>query len=186
MLRIALIVVVAVLVCISAVAFADGIPEGSGGTTGGSGSMPPSNKPGGTTEWPPKTGVKGTFVPGAFAGTWYAFTANTAFTLKLDQDDEIIKGAHYAVYDYGRKVDSSNGTVSIVGTVKGSVAYVEWKSGLGIESGRATIEFQPGKPPTLLWMISDAPKKNDPLAGSDAPTEEPGSYIPRSAYLIRK
>jgi hypothetical protein len=176
--------VIALLVCFSATVFADGIPEGNGSGNSSSGSS--GNKPGGSSDWPPKTPAKGTFVPGAFAGTWYAFTGNTAFTLKLDQDEEIIKGAHYAVFDYGRKIDSSNGTVSIVGTVKGSVAYVEWKSGLGTESGRATIELQPGRPITLLWMMADPPKKVDPQASSDAPSEEPGSYIPRAAYLIRK
>lgn len=176
---------ISMLVCFASVALADGIPEGQTPGTGpstGSGSNPPGN----TGEWPPKNPAKGTFVPGAFVGTWYAFTANTAFTIKLEQDGDIVKGAHYAVFDYGRKVDSSNGTISIVGTVKGSVAYVEWKSGLGTESGRATIEVQPGKPPTLYWMMSDAPKKVDPQATTETPTEEPGSYIPRAAYLLRK
>ncbi len=163
---------------------ADGVspsPEGSPSTPG-NGSIPNDS----TGLWPPKgTTPKGSFVPGAFDGTWYAFVDNTAFTLIIEQEGQIIKVAHTAVYDYGRRVDSSVGGVSMAGTVSGAIAYVEWKSGLSPENGRATLEYLPGRPVTLHWKIADSPKKEDEKPEAGIPVEV-AYFLPASAYLIRK
>jgi len=184
----------ALLVCLVAmmiqpVAWADGMPEdttpppGAGSSSGNGGKTPASP---GSGAWPPNgTEPKGPFVAGSFVGTWYAFVDNTAFTLIIDQEDKIIKIAHTAIYDYGRRVDSSVGVVSMVGTVSGSIAYVEWKSGLSPENGRATLEYQPGRPVTLHWKIVDSPKKGDEPADVAVPVEV-SYFLPASAFLIRK
>ena len=136
--------------------------------------------------WPP-TGAspKGPFTPGAFAGSWYAFVDNTAFTLVIVQEGRELKIAHTAVYDYGRRVDSSVGGVSMTGTVSGSVAYLEWKSGLSPETGRATLEYIPGRPDTLHWRVAAMPKKEEDRP-DEANTMEVGYFLPASAYLLRK
>ena len=170
-------------------AWADGVstdpkdgPGGQPGTNNGQGHGP--NKPG--NAWPPAgTAPKGPFVDGGFAGTWYAFVDNTAFTLVIEQEGQLLKVAHTAIYDYGRRVDSSVGVVSMAGTVNGSLAYLEWKSGLSAETGRATLEYMPGRPITLHWKIVEAPKK--PESDTDSlPTTEVGYFLPASAYLMRK
>ena len=154
-------------------ALADGLPAGSDRTQGTS------------SEWPPKGAAsKGSLGDGTFTGTWYAFVDNTAFTIIIEQEGRTIKGAHTAVYDYGRRVDSSNGGVSMSGGIEGVTAYVEWKSGLSPDTGKATIEYLPGRPATLHWKIIDeAPKPGDQ---NEATTMEVGYFLPRSAYLIRK
>ncbi|MEI7463498.1 MAG: hypothetical protein WCK03_03855 [Candidatus Taylorbacteria bacterium] len=137
---------------------------------------------------------KGTLQAGAFAGTWYAFVDNTAFTIIIEQDGRIIKGAHTAVYDYGRRVDSSVGSVSMVGTVEGSTAFLEWKSGLSPETGKATLEYLPGRPVTLHWKIADEPVKpaeTTAPAVPSAPSAEPAAmevsyFLPRTAFLMRR
>lgn len=140
----------------------------------------------GQGSWPPAgTQPKGPFVAGAFAGTWYAFVDNTAFTLVIQQEGQILKIAHTAIYDYGRRVDSSVGGVSMAGAVNGSLAYVEWKSGLSPENGRATLEYMPGNPVSLHWKIVDAPKKPDDQADNATPTEV-AYFLPATAYMIRK
>jgi hypothetical protein len=145
---------------------------------------PGINRP--SSEWPPAgTTPKGKFVAGAFAGTWYSFVDNTAFTIVFEQEGQIIKGAHVAIYDYGRRVDSSVGGVSMTGTVMGSIAYLEWKSGLSPENGRATVEYMPGRPITLHWKVVDAPKKAEDQADVAVPTEV-SYFLPASAFLIRK
>ena len=168
------------MAAMSAPALADGVslpPDGSSNSPG------PNNGPG---AWPPQgTLPKGPFVPGGFVGTWYAFVDNTAFTLIIEQEGSIIKGAHTAIFDYGRRVDSSVGSVSMVGTVNGSLAYVEWKSGLSPETGRATLEYIPGQPVTLHWKIVDDPKKLTDQTDSTTPLEV-GYFLPASAFLIRK
>ncbi|MHC1761948.1 MAG: hypothetical protein AB9917_21015 [Negativicutes bacterium] len=159
---------------------ADGVSANSDGSPGSPGA---SNAPGG---WPPQGALpKGPFVPGGFVGTWYAFVDNTAFTLIIEQEGKIIKGAHTAIFDYGRRVDSSVGSVSLVGTVNGSLAYVEWKSGLSPESGRATLEYISGQPVTLHWRIVDDPKKLTDQTDSTTPLEV-AYFLPASAFLIRK
>ncbi|MBP2666879.1 MAG: hypothetical protein H6Q76_1859 [Firmicutes bacterium] len=160
---------------------ADGMPAGSDDkqtNTPGTSSRPNS-------AWPPSGSVpKGNLPAGAFAGTWYAFVDNTAFTIVIEQEGRIIKGAHTAVYDYGRRVDSSVGGVSMVGTLEGNVAYMEWKSGLSPENGKATLEYLAGRPATLHWKIVDElPKPDDTNAGGPV---EVSYFLPRTAYLIRK
>lgn len=171
------------------VAWADGVStdpkDGAGGQPGNNnGQGPGSNKPG--NAWPPSgTAPKGPFVDGGFAGTWYAFVDNTAFTLVIEQEGQLLKVAHTAIYDYGRRIDSSVGVVSMAGTVNGSLAYLEWKSGLSPETGRATLEYMPGRPVTLHWKIVDAAKK--PESDTDAlPSTEVAYFLPASAYLMRK
>ena len=145
---------------------------------------PGTNKPG--AGWPPAgTQPKGPFVDGGFAGTWYAFVDNTAFTLVIQQEGQLLKVAHTAIYDYGRRIDSSHGVVSMAGTVSGSLAYLEWKSSLSPETGKATLEYMPGRPVTLHWKIVDAVKK--PESDTDAPAStEVAYFLPASAYLMRK
>lgn len=145
---------------------------------------PGANKPG--AGWPPAgTQPKGPFVDGGFAGTWYAFVDNTAFTLVIQQEGQLLKVAHTAIYDYGRRIDSSHGVVSMAGTVSGSLAYLEWKSSLSPETGKATLEYMPGRPVTLHWKIVDAVKK--PESDTDAPAStEVAYFLPASAYLMRK
>jgi len=142
-----------------------------------------SNRP--NSAWPPSGTVpKGNLPAGGFAGTWYAFVDNTAFTIVIEQEGRIIKGAHTAIYDYGRRVDSSVGGVSMAGTVEGTIAYMEWKSGLSPENGRATLEYLAGQPVTLHWKIVDEmPKAGDSNDGSPV---EVAYFLPRTAYLIRK
>ena len=168
------------MTAMSATALADGVslpPDGSSNSPG------PNNGPG---AWPPQgTLPKGPFVPGGFVGTWYAFVDNTAFTLVIEQDGQKLRLAHTAVYDYGRRVDSSVGGVSMTGTVSGSLAYLEWKSGLSPEQGRATLEYLPGRPVTLHWKIVDMPKKEDDRTDAGT-TAEVGYFLPTSAFLIRK
>lgn len=185
------ILMVLVLLCVymQPVAWADGVStdpkDGVGGPPGANnGQGPGANKPG--NGWPPAgTAPKGPFVDGGFAGTWYAFVDNTAFTLVIEQEGQLLKVAHTAIYDYGRRIDSSVGVVSMAGTVNGSLAYLEWKSGLSAETGRATLEYMPGRPITLHWKIVDAPKK--PEGDTDAlPTTEVAYFLPASAYLMRK
>ena len=130
------------------------------------------------------TSSRGLPPDGGFAGTWYGFVDNTAFTMIIEQNGRIVKVAHTAVYDYGRRVDSSVGSVSMVGAIEGSTALMEWKSGLSPETGKATIEYIPGKPVTLHWRITDEPKKPDDQ--SDSPVVEVSYFLPRSAFLIRK
>ena len=145
---------------------------------------PGTNKPG--AGWPPAgTQPKGPFVDGGFAGTWYAFVDNTAFTLVIQQEGQLLKVAHTAIFDYGRRIDSSHGVVSMAGTVSGSLAYLEWKSSLSPETGKATLEYMPGRPVTLHWKIVDAVKK--PESDTDAPAStEVAYFLPASAYLMRK
>ena len=179
-----LLLVFMMVVMIPTVVWADGMPAG--------GDVPPASNsngkaPGasGSGTWPPDgTRPKGPFVPGAFVGTWYAFVDNTAFTLTIEQEEQIIKIAHVAVFDYGRRVDSSVGGVSMVGTVSGSLAYVEWKSGLSPENGRATLEYQPGRPATLHWKVVDVPKSGEQT--DTAGPAEVSYFLPSSAFLIRK
>lgn len=171
-----------------AVGSADGMttdPNAGPGQPGANnGQGPGANNPQGS--WPPAGTVpQGTFVDGGFAGTWYAFVDNTAFTLKIEQEGQLLKLAHTAIYDYGRRIDSSLGVVSMAGKVNGSMAYLEWKSGLSPENGRATLEYMPGRPVTLHWKIVDIPKK--PETDSDAvPSTEVAYFLPSSAYLMRK
>ena len=187
---VALLIVWALLfVCVQPVAWADGVStdpkDGTGGQPGSNnGQGPGTNKPG--AGWPPAgTQPKGPFVDGEFAGTWYAFVDNTAFTLVIQQEGQLLKVAHTAIYDYGRRIDSSHGVVSMAGTVSGSLAYLEWKSGLSPETGRATLEYMPGRPITLHWKIVDAVKK--PESDTDAaPSTEVAYFLPASAYLMRK
>lgn len=127
----------------------------------------------------------GPFVAHGFAGSWYAFVDNTAFTLVIEQEGKMIKLAHTAIFDYGRRVDSSGGGVSMVGTVSGSLAYVEWKSGLSPENGRATLEYLTGRPVTLHWKVIDAPKKSVDQPDAATPLEV-SYFLPASAFLIRK
>jgi hypothetical protein len=156
------------------------------GPTGQTGQTGPTGPAGGSETWPPAgTAPKGPFVAGAFAGTWYAFIDNTAFTLVIQQQGQILKIAHTAIYDYGRRVDSSVGGVSMAGTVNGSLAYLEWKSGLSPESGRATLEYMPGHPVTLHWKIVDSPKKPEDQA-SVAGSNEVAYFLPAAAFMIRK
>ena len=139
----------------------------------------------GTGGPPAGTQPKGPFVDGGFEGTWYAFVDNTAFTLVIQQQGQLLKVAHTAIYDYGRRIDSSHGVVSMAGTVSGSLAYLEWKSSLSPETGRATLEYMPGRPVTLHWKIVDAVKK--PESDTDAPAStEVAYFLPASAYLMRK
>ena len=139
----------------------------------------------GTGGPPAGTQPKGPFVDGGFEGTWYAFVDNTAFTLVIQQQGQLLKVAHTAIYDYGRRIDSSHGMVSMAGTVSGSLAYLEWKSSLSPETGRATLEYMPGRPVTLHWKIVDAVKK--PESDTDAPAStEVAYFLPASAYLMRK
>ena len=146
--------------------------------------MSPGNNEAGS--WPPAGAAPtGPVVPGGFAGVWYAFVDNTAFTLVIEQDGQKLRLAHTAVYDYGRRVDSSVGGVSMTGTVSGSLAYLEWKSGLSPEQGRATLEYLPGRPVTLHWKIVDMPKKEDDRTDAGN-TAEVGYFLPTSAFLIRK
>ena len=166
-----LLLIFMMVVMIPSVAWADGMP--AGGDAPGSGTWPPDG-----------ARPKGPFVPGAFVGTWYAFVDNTAFTLTIEQEEQIIKIAHVAVFDYGRRVDSSVGGVSMVGTVSGSLAYVEWKSGLSPENGRATLEYQPGRPATLHWKVVDVPKSGEQT--DTAGPAEVSYFLPSSAFLIRK
>ena len=167
---------------------ADGTPvdpnAGPGQPGANNGQGPGANKPG--AGWPPAgTQPKGPFVDGGFAGTWYAFVDNTAFTLVIQQEGQLLKVAHTAIYDYGRRIDSSHGVVSMAGTVSGSLAYLEWKSSLSPETGRATLEYMPGRPVTLHWKIVDAVKK--PESDTDAPAStEVAYFLPASAYLMRK
>jgi len=175
------VVLVFVLVTTTPVS-ADGVVTG-GGTNTGAGN--PSGGKNQTPYWPDRSQtIRSQVSRGAFSGTWYAFTANTAFTLVLEQDGSNIKGAHCAIYDYGRKIDSSNGTVSIVGKIEGGVAFVEWKSGLSPEMGKATLELVEGRPDTLNWIIAEPPKNADPQKTEETKTSE--SYFPRSAFLIKK
>lgn len=147
---------------------ADGLPSGPG-----------TDRPGyGSKDKPWKDGIGDR----SFAGTWYAFVDNTSFTLVVEQEGRILKAAHTAVYDYGRRVDSSGGGISIIGTIEGSTAAVEWKSGLSPETGKATIEYVPGRPPALHWRIDEQPKKDD----DDSTTVEVAYFLPKSAYLMRK
>ena len=167
---------------------ADGTPvdpnAGQGQPGANNGQGPGDNKPG--AGWPPGgTQPKGPFVDGGFEGTWYAFVDNTAFTLVIQQQGQLLKVAHTAIYDYGRRIDSSHGVVSMAGTVSGSLAYLEWKSSLSPENGRATLEYMPGRPVTLHWKIVDAVKK--PESDTDAPAStEVAYFLPASAYLMRK
>ncbi len=175
-----LLMVLLLTMVIQPAAQADGIPM-----TTDTGAKPP-----GTTSlsgtWPPVGVVpQGPFVAGAFAGTWYAFVDNTAFTLRIAQEGKNIKIAHTAIYDYGRRVDSSVGVVSMAGTVSGSFAYVEWKSGLSPETGRATLEYQPGSPVTLHWKVIDSPPKSNDQTDAGSPVEV-SYFLPASAFLIRK
>jgi hypothetical protein len=135
--------------------------------------------------WPPSgNGSRGNSPSGVFTGTWYAFVDNTAFTLVIEQNGSMIKGAHTAIYDYGRRIDSSVGGVSMAGTIEGSIAYMEWKSGLSPENGKATLEYLSGQPVTLHWKIIDeAPKAGDT---NDNNSIEVAYFLPRTAYLIRK
>ena len=159
----------------SPVADADGMPPGADRSR--------NSGPGG---WPPSGAAPtGPVVPDGFAGVWYAFVDNTAFTLVIEQDGQKLRLAHTAVYDYGRRVDSSVGGVSMSGTVSGSLAYLEWKSGLSPEHGRATLEYLPGRPVTLHWKIVDMPKKEDDRTDAGN-TAEVGYFLPTSAFLIRK
>ena len=136
--------------------------------------------------WPPSGAAPtGPVVPDGFAGVWYAFVDNTAFTLVIEQSGQKLRLSHTAVYDYGRRVDSSVGGVSMSGTVSGSLAYLEWKSGLSPEQGRATLEYLPGRPVTLHWKIVDMPKKEDDRTDAGN-TAEVGYFLPTSAFLIRK
>ena len=153
----------------SPIADADGMPPGAD-RSGNSG---------------PGAAPTGPVVPDGFAGVWYAFVDNTAFTLVIEQDGQKLRLAHTAVYDYGRRVDSSVGGVSMSGTVSGSLAYLEWKSGLSPEQGRATLEYLPGRPVTLHWKIVDMPKKEDDRTDAGN-TAEVGYFLPTSAFLIRK
>ena len=157
---------------------------GADGMTTGPDKAPPGNS--GAGGWPP-TGAAptGPVVPDGFAGVWYAFVDNTAFTLVIEQNGQKLRLSHTAVYDYGRRVDSSVGGVSMTGTVSGSLAYLEWKSGLSPEQGRATLEYLPGRPVTLHWKIVDMPKKEDDRT-DDGNTAEVGYFLPTSAFLIRK
>lgn len=160
------------------VSWADGVSVETGAVPG------TANRPGG--EWPPTgTTAKGNFIAGAFSGTWYSFVDNTAFTIVFEQEGQIIKGAHVAVYDYGRRVDSSVGGVSMSGAIMGSMAYLEWKSGLSPEGGKATVEYLPGRPVTLHWKIVDVPKKPADSTDVSVPTEV-AYFLPASAFLIRK
>lgn len=146
--------------------------------------MPPGSSE--TGSWPPAGGSStGPVAPDGFAGVWYAFVDNTAFTLVIEQNGQKLRVAHTAVYDYGRRVDSSVGGVSMTGTVSGSLAYLEWKSGLSPEQGRATLEYLPGRPVTLHWKIVDMPKKEDDRTDAGN-TAEVGYFLPTSAFLIRK
>jgi len=157
---------------------------GADGTPVDPNAGPGTNKPG--AGWPSAgTQPKGPFVDGGFAGTWYAFVDNTAFTLVIQQEGQLLKVAHTAIYDYGRRIDSSHGVVSMAGTVSGSLAYLEWKSSLSPETGKATLEYMPGRPVTLHWKIVDAVKK--PESDTDAPAStEVAYFLPASAYLMRK
>lgn len=172
------------LCCLQPVARADGMSTDPNarptGTTG------PTGPTGGTETWPPAGAEpKGPFVAGAFSGIWYAFIDNTAFTLMIQQQGQILKISHTAIYDYGRRVDSSVGGVSMAGTVNGSLAYLEWKSGLSPENGRATLEYMPGYPVTLHWKIVDSPKKTEEQSGAASSTEV-AYFLPAAAFLIRK
>ena len=131
---------------------------------------------------------KGALQAGAFAGTWYAFVDNTAFTIIIEQEGRVLKGAHTAVYDYGRRVDSSVGSVSMVGTVEGSTAFMEWKSGLSPETGKATLEYLPGRPVTLHWKIADEPVKpaETSVTSADTAPMEVSYFLPRTAFLMRR
>lgn len=167
------------LLCSHLITHADGTnspgPEGNR-------SPDAQDRPGGY--WPKGPQTKGSVGDGGFAGTWYAFVDNTAFTMIIEQEGRIVRAAHTAVYDYGRRVDSSVGAVSMAGTVEGSTAFLEWKSGLSPESGKATLEYMPGKPPVLYWRILEEPKKEDDKA--DAGTAEVAYFLPKTAYLMRK
>lgn len=158
-------------------AAADGVAgrQDSGAAPAGADSRP------GSGEWLPQ-GVGASIAAGAFAGKWYAFVDNTAFTVLIEQDGNVVKGAHTAVFDYGRRIDSSAGSVSIVGTVQGATAYVTWTSGLSQENGRATLEILPGKPAVLRWKILDAPPREEEPAGA----AEVAYFLPRTAFLLRK
>ena len=175
-----LVMVLAVFTAVSpTISSADGTSVDTGKGT--------ANLPGG--EWPPAgTVAKGSVAAGAFAGAWYSFIDNTAFTIVFEQQGQLLKGAHVAVYDYGRRVDSSVGGVSLSGTIMGSMAYLEWKSGLSTDNGKATVEYLPGKPITLHWKIVDPPKKTDDSAGNSTPAtpSEVSYFLPASAFLIRK
>ena len=157
---------------------------GADGMTTDPDKAPPGNNE--TGSWPPAGAAStGPVVPDGFAGVWYAFVDNTAFTLVIEQNGQKLRVAHTAVYDYGRRVDSSVGGVSMSGTVSGSLAYLEWKSGLSPEQGRATLEYLPGRPVTLHWKIVDMPKKEDDRSDAGN-TAEVGYFLPASAFLIRK
>jgi len=72
----------------------------------------------------------------------------------------------------------------MAGTIEGSIAYMEWKSGLSPENGKATLEYLSGQPVTLHWKIIDeAPKAGDT---NDNNSIEVAYFLPRTAYLIRK
>lgn len=163
---------------------ADGLPSTPDSGTNGSTNSPGTNN--GPSDWPPAGAIpKGPFVANGFAGTWYAFVDNTAFTLVITQEEKVIKLAHTAIYDYGRRVDSSVGGVSMVGAVSGSLAYVEWKSGLSPENGRATLEYLPGRPVTLYWKIIDDPQRSADQGDAATPLEV-SYFLPASAFLIKK
>ena len=173
----------ALVFCITAVylpqtALADGLPAGD--DNNGS-RIPDTTKRPGNGDWPTPKSSSGA---GSFAGTWYAFVDNTAFTIIIEQEGRIIKGAHTAVYDYGRRVDSSVGSVSMLGTIEGSTAFMEWKSGLSPETGKATLEYIPGRPVTLHWKIAEEPPK--PSDQADAGPVEVSYFLPKTAYLMRK
>ena len=158
--------VLAGMLCSPPVVQADGTPG-----------SPDSSKPG--AYWPQDEAAAG-----VFTGTWYAFVDNTAFTVTIQQDGRRLRAAHTAVYDYGRRVDSSGGGVSMSGVIEGATAFVEWKSGLSPETGKATIEYLPGRPPALRWQIIEKPKNPDD--DTDQATTEVAYFIPKTAYLMRK
>lgn len=171
-------VVLAMLSCSPQIVRADGMPGSP---------EPDDNQPGSkpSVYWPKGSPNKGVSDAGAFAGTWYAFADNTAFTIIIEQEGRLLRAAHTAVYDYGRRVDSSIGSVSMAGIVEGATAYLEWKSGLSPETGKATLEYLPGRPPTLHWRILDEPKKADDK-DTDTGTTEVAYFLPKTAFLIRK
>ena len=159
---------------------ADGMP----GNSESDGSRSPGTEDRTGSYWPKGSQPKDDASAGAFAGTWYAFVDNTAFTIIIEQDGRIIKAAHTAVYDYGRRVDSSVGSVSMSGVVEGSTAFMEWKSGLSPETGKATLEYLAGRPVTLHWRIVEKPKKAED--DSDTVTTEVAYFLPKTAFLTRK
>lgn len=92
-----------------------------------------------------------------FQGNWVWKQGAEEFELTLKQDDTKLTGYHFAIGQNGNKVDEadSTGEPSIIGTIKGNTARIEFTSAFpdGDGKGMATLVFRRRH---LYWKITSS------------------------------